>query len=207
MATLSAAGHIVGRRSNLHAELVGVPELGRVLREVENQVLPTANSRALNLVGRKMRTAMVRAVASEMGIQQKAVRSRTKLIKGSKAKPRVLLEFKGRAFNLIEFKARQTKKGVTASPWGQRRLIPHAFIATMPSGSRIVVIRRLRGGTRVPRMPIDAWLGPGIAKTAAAEQLQEERARLIREVYPPELNHQLKLLVEQKLKRAARRRG
>jgi len=194
-----------GRRANVHLELEGVPELARALADLKRQAFPTANVRALNLVGRKMRTDMVRSVAKEMGIQQKAVRTRTKLISANRVNARVLLEFRGRAFNLIEFAARQTKQGVTARPWGQRRLVPHAFIATMPQGGRIVVIRALRGGRRVPRMPIQAWLGPGIAQTAAARQMHRERERILRDVYPSELRRQIDLLVEQKLVRAGRR--
>lgn len=194
-----------GRRSNIRAEFVGVPEFEQALATLQKQVFPTATARALNLVASKMRTRMVRSVAEEMGIQQKAVRTRTKLIKATKTRAQALLEFRGRAFNLIEFKARQTKRGVTASPWGKRRLIPHAFIATMPQGGRIVVIRSLRGGRRVGRLPIEAWLGPGVAKTAAAESLQRERTEIMREVYPAELTRQLDVLVTQLLARTRRR--
>jgi hypothetical protein len=192
-------------RSNIHAELVGVPEFEGTLDEIGRHVFPTANSRAINLVARKMRTLMVRAVAKEMGVKQKAVRTRTKLTKARKAVPRALLEFRGRAFNLIEFKARQTKEGVTAKPWGKRRKIPHAFIATMPQGGRIVVIRALRSGGRVGRLPIEAWLGPGVAKTAAAEGMEKERVKIMRDVYPAELRRQLDLLTKKAIERRARK--
>lgn len=188
-----------GNRASV--QLVGVPEFNRVLATLEKRVLPTASARALNLVVSKMRTQMVRRVAEEMGVQQKVVRTRTKVIKATKSRQQALLEFRGKAFNLIEFKARQTKRGVTASPWGERQIVPHAFIATMPHGGRIVVIRRLRGGRRAPRLPIDAWLGPGVAKTAAAESMQRERTDLVADVYPAELERQLDLLVSQFLAR------
>lgn len=204
MAVRARSGAITGRRSIVSAQLVGVPEFNRAMATLEKQVFPTATARALNLVASKMRTAMVKRVSEEMGVQQKVVRSRTKLTKATPKRDTALLEFRGRAFNLIEFKARQTKRGVSASPWGKRQLIPHAFIATMPQGGRIVVIRRLRGGTRVPRLPIDAWLGPGIAKTAAADELQSERQRIMRDVYPVELERQLDLLVTQLLARQRR---
>jgi hypothetical protein len=204
MATRARSGAIVGRRSIVSAQLVGVPEFNRVLATLEKQVMPTATARALNLVATKMRTGQVRSISEEMGVQQKVVRTRTKLTKATPKRQQALLEFRGRAFNLIEFKARQTKRGVTASPWGKRRLIPHAFIATMPQGGRIVVIRRKRGETRVPRLPIDAWLGPGIAKTAAAENMQRQRVQLMQDVYPKEVERQLELLVTQLLARQRR---
>lgn len=197
-------GAIVGRRSIVSAQLVGVPEFQRTMATLEKQVFPTATSRALNLVATKMRTAMVKRVAREMGLKQKDVREGTRLIKATPKRDTALLEFRGRAFNLIRFKARQTKKGVTASPWGKRQLIPHAFIATMPQGGRIVVIRRLRAGKRVGRLPLDAWLGPGIAKTAAADELGREREKVMRDVYPVELERQLDLLVTQLLARQRR---
>lgn len=189
----------------MQIELVGIPQLNRVLGEVEHEVFPTANARALNLVLRKMNTAMVRSISKEMGVQQKKVRQRIAKHKATRTKQVATLRLKGRAFNLIEFKARQVKRGVKASPWGGRRLFPHAFIATMPQGGTIVVIRQKRGGRLVPRMPIRAMLGPGVAKTAAAEEMQARREDVVREVYRPELDRQLQLLVQQKLKRRARR--
>jgi len=192
---------------NNQVELLGIPELERTLSRIQRDVFPTANARALNHAGARIRTIQVRAIAATMGVQQKDVRSRVVLTRARKNRQQALVEYTGRALNLEHFKARQTRKGVTASPWGKRRLFAHAFIATMPQGGRVVVIRQKgANGRLVPRMPIRAMLGPGIAKTAGDPHLEAQRADILRDDYPAELTRQLDLLVQQVLARETRAR-
>lgn len=191
---------------NAQVELLGLPELQRGLTRIQRDVFPTANARALNHAGARIRTAQVRSIARSMGIQQKDVRSRVSLTKARKTRQQALVEYSGAAFNLEKFKARQTRKGVTASPWGTRRLFRHAFITTTPQGARIVMIRqKSASGGLVPRMPIRSMLGPGVAKSAADPQLEAERINVLRDDYPRELTRQLDLLVSQVVQRETRK--
>lgn len=192
---------------NTQVELLGLPEFQRTLSRLERDVFPTANVRALNFAGARIRTLQVRSISREMGVQQKDVRSRVVLTRARKTRQQALVEYTGKAFNLEKFKARQTRKGVTAAPWGQRRLFPHAFITTTPQGARIVMIRqKSASGGLVPRMPIRAMLGPGIAKTATDPQLEAQRVDIMRSDYTNELQRQLALLVSQVLQREGRTR-
>lgn len=184
----------------INLELQGVKPLGRNLTAVEREVFPKANARALNRAGAKMRTESVRAISKAMGIKQKVVRDRVRLHKATPAKPTFRLRFEGNAFNLIRFKARQFKKGVKASPWGDRKLYERSFIATI-NGTDVVMIRQEKGGSLVGRLPIRPMLGPGIAKTANEERAQAVREDVMRTVYPAELERQLKMLVERVMKR------
>ena len=47
---------------------------------------------------------------------------------------------------LAEFHARQTRRGVSAAPWGQRRVFPHTFIVEQLGGP---VFKR-EGNARLP---------------------------------------------------------
>lgn len=188
--------------SGVNLELLGAEKLKRNLSLIEREVFPKANARALNRTTKKLRTESIRATAKTMGVVQRSVRSRTKMTKATTATQIATIRFKGKAFNLISFKGtRQIKKGVSAAPWGNRRIFRSAFIATMPSGGRIVVRRLKRGGELVGRMPIRAMLGPGIAKTAAQAELRELREKLVRDEYPKQLEGQLDYLVGRVLKR------
>jgi len=63
---------------------------------------------------------------------------------------------------LSEFSARQRKDGVSAAPWGTRRVFKQAFIATSLSGH--VFVRETHGGLRVGRLPIRELFGPAIPR-------------------------------------------
>lgn len=181
-------------------ELLGAEKFRRKLSTAEREVFPTAHARALNRSIMMIRTRTVRAVARQMGIKQKDVRDRVRITKASPAKQNATAEFRGAAFNIVRFKARQTKRGVSAAPWGQRRMYRGAFVATI-NGVRVVMIRRRRGTRRAPRLPIRPVLGPGIAKTAAEEQVAAQREDVMRTVYPAELRRNLGVLVDRLMRR------
>lgn len=181
-------------------QLLGAERLSRRLSLLERHVFPMANSRALNRSLTKMRTVTVRQVSKVMGVPQKSVRSRTVLTNATPAHQVATARFKGRAFNLSGFRARQTKKGLSAAPWGNRRIFPHGFLVII-NGARVAMTRQKRAGVRVGRMPIRAMLGPGIAKTAAEDEIKKARTLVLTTVYPVELERQLRLLVRQEVAR------
>jgi hypothetical protein len=63
----------------------------------------------------------------------------------------------GRPIPLVEFKARQTESGVTATIAGKQEQYAHAFLATMRTGHRGVFRRRTRA-----RLPIFQVFGPSV---------------------------------------------
>jgi hypothetical protein len=78
----------------------------------------------------------------------------------------VELTASGSGINLIEFGARQTPTGVTATVENGKapRQIPHGFIATAPNGKRLAFIRDLVGGRRTGRLPMRGLFGAYIAE-------------------------------------------
>lgn len=176
-------------------QLTRVPRLQRKLSAIEKQALPKARVRALNRTASSVRTVTVRGVAKAMGTRQKNVRSRVKVLKATTGgEPAARISYKGKGLNMVEFRARQTKRGVSAAPWGSRKLFRHAFITEI-NGARIVMVRRKYGERMVGRLPIRAILGPGVAKTAMEPDVESAREAAIRERFPKELEHQLDYLV------------
>ena len=83
---------------------------------------------------------------------------------------------RGKRIPIMAMKAKQTRKGVTYRSQGKRKLIPSAFIATMPSGHRSVYKRKGK-----PRLPIAKLYGPSIPKVFvkdAVNRAMEETARV-----------------------------
>ncbi len=178
-------------------ELIGIDRLQKNLSAVQREVFPRAASRTLNTAATRARTLTVRAVAKFMGVKQKVVRDRVvvRKVSPSDIDRGAKIELRGSALNLIHFKARQTKKGVSAAPWGRRSMYRGAFIARI-GGTQLVMIRRKVGGRRVHRLPIRPMLGPGIAQSARDDGIREERQRFLAGFIPTELRRQLDLLVD-----------
>lgn len=115
-------------------------------------------ARALNRSRDSAKTFMVRALADDMGLQQKDLRPS---VLTKDAVPQRLVATMSASLKrlpLIRFGAVQLKRaGVRARIGSNRKTYPGAFIATMPSGHRGVFQRRDKA-----RLPIDEKHGPSI---------------------------------------------
>ena len=71
--------------------------------------------------------------------------------------------------SLKEFSPRQTKAGVSAAPWGKRRVFPHSFIGK----NGHVFVRGKVDGKRVGRLPIYKLFGPNIPKEMVKDEAEK----------------------------------
>lgn len=136
------------------------------LRYYQREAVPKAAASALNRVGQHANTLAVRELADIAGLKQKDVREAMSRTRATWNNLETRLKAIGKALNLIRFSARQTKAGVTASAWGKRRLYPGTFIGNQ---GRTVFKRRIIGGTRAGRLPIDPVHGPSLPREFARE--------------------------------------
>jgi len=120
-------------------------------------VVEKAATRSLNRTNDQVAVVARRMIAKDMGIPVKAVRAGMFRIKAMRHKLSASTVARGRPLNLIRFKARQTKKGVSASAWGKRKVYKGTFIGNQ---GRTVFKR-----TGKSRTPIKAVWGPSIPKT------------------------------------------
>jgi hypothetical protein len=123
-----------------------------------------AISMAVNDTGKQSQTYAVRQVAKASGLKAKTVRSAFRLIRSTPATLSAKVRASGRPFRLIDFAARQTRPGVSANAYGERRVYKSTFIATMASGYRNVFTRRGK-----KRYPIKPLFGPGVPDTLGKE--------------------------------------
>lgn len=136
---------------------------------------PQGIRRALQKTGVTARTELSRLVSADMALPVRRVRDEIKM---SNDDVSVTLQVRGYRIPLIDFKARGPEpsrgrgSGVSYSLPGGRGRLPHAFIATMPSGHRGVFQRTGRfgskkgvrsGGSRARREVIAEKFGPSIA--------------------------------------------
>jgi len=108
------------------------------LNEVQRKVIPQAASSALNRVATSARRVAIDTIRKETNIKAAAVRKYVTTKKASKSMLTAEIRASKYAPNLINFGARQTKKGVSANAWAKRKIYRGAFIGNK---GRTVFIR------------------------------------------------------------------
>lgn len=187
-------------------EVVGLPRLGLNLSDLERRALPRALARTLNSVATTVRKEDIRKIARFMGVKQSVVRERTDIKRATpkQREPMAQIRYKGRRMNLIRFGARQRQKGVSARPWGKRRIFPQTFIVDLGTGVPFVAVRKQPGASqrheyagkyqparRVGRIPVVGVVGPGVAETAAMPEFADARKKRARELIVQRLPREL----------------
>jgi len=158
------------------------------------RALPKVVTRALNKTATGARAETVREIAAQVIIKQAEIRRNIVLKRASWRYWVASLRIKGRRIPLIAFRARQTKRGATyqIARTGGRKKLPHAFLATMPSGHKMVAKRK-----GMARLPIRELRGPSVVgvfegtRGLAARLLGKANRRLA-----VEINRQIAVLLE-----------
>ncbi len=129
-------------------------------REVERMVkhipglVEKAATRSLNRTNDQVATIARRLIAKDMGVSIKTVRAGMSKVKARRSLLTATTIAKDKPLNLIRFKSRQTKRGVSASAWGRRKVYKGTFIGNQGR----TVFRR----TSKLRLPIKPVWGPSI---------------------------------------------
>jgi hypothetical protein len=140
--------------------------------------------RAINHTGDKARTHMGRALAKQTGLKYGQVRQALRTIPANVATLVYRIIAKGGYLSLKEFGARQTRKGVSAAPWGKRRVFPHTFIIASLGGH---VFER-KGAARYPIRKL--W-GPAIPAEMVKDQSRAAFEQTVEAELPARLTHEV----------------
>ena len=89
-----------------------------------------AIARAVNHTGDKARTQMIRALTVQTGLQRKTIVKALRVTKASATKGSMeyRIDSAGGNVSLKYFGARETRAGVSAAPWGARRVFAGTFM-------------------------------------------------------------------------------
>lgn len=134
----------------------GIPQLQSDFADYPNRV-QRGIVRSLNRAIKSGQTVMVRAIAQDTGLKSGDVRNAMRLKLASVASPEASLGTSLARIPLIDFGAKQTRRGVTYKLQGGRSRIENAFIATMGSGHVGVFARASKA-----RLPIKELFGPSL---------------------------------------------
>jgi hypothetical protein len=157
-------------------------KLQRNLNDFQKKQLPKATWWALNQTGARVGRQMVKEVAKEAGVSQKDLKRRGFYVTARAKLKDLVFEVRSRygAIPLKDFKPVQTKNGVRARAWGQKKVYEGAFIVN--SIGRHVFKRRTG-----KRLPIDKLHGPIPFKMFEAVTTQQRAIELLKRTFPERL--------------------
>lgn len=176
-----------------------------------------AEVRALNRTIESVKVQASRALADDTGLTRRAVDRSLSVSRASFSAPEATLTVTGQRIPLIEFGARQTRRGVTyRMPARGRSLIPSAFIGRMRSGHVGVFRResaqgplrprRKRGGRRAPaagvlmvgRLPIQERFGPSLPRVFVQDKIRAALEQHARATFDKTLAHEIQFIGSQR---------
>ena len=125
-------------------------EAMRNLRNVPKKYVQKALVTSLNKVGAEVVTQAKRELKDATGLKAGVVAKKIKKDKARKGDETYSIHIKSRYLNVIEFGARQTKRGVSAKVWGKRKVYRGAFIGRgRNSGKQLVFKKRKNAPKRI----------------------------------------------------------
>ena len=166
-------------------------QLTRIVGEQQKAVV-----RALNKTAAQARTAASQEVRSAgYNMKASAIKKSFSISKATGKNLVVVLRATGRPIALINFQARQTKSGVSVNVKTGRKVLNHAFIATMKNGHKGVFERTgaartkgakvIKNGKRIrPNTPIKELFGPSIPSALANDAVERAIMKKIKEKFP-----------------------
>ena len=115
-------------------------DIGNVPRKYVQKAMVTA----LNKVGAEVVTQAKRELKDATGLKAGVVAKKIKKDKARRGDEEYSIFIKSRYLNVIEFGARQTKRGVSAKAWGKRKIYRGAFIGGGRNSGKRLVFKKLK---------------------------------------------------------------
>ena len=131
-------------------------DIGNVPRKYVQKAMVTA----LNKVGAEVVTQAKRELKDATGLKAGTVGKKIAKDKARRGDETYTINIKSRYKNVIEFGARQTKKGVSAKVWGKRRVYKGAFIGSGKNSGKQLVFGKTRGNPK----KLKALHGPSLPR-------------------------------------------
>lgn len=164
--------------------------------------------RAINATGTVAGNVAIRETARRMGLNVGETKTYIRIKRASFGSIEYDVTGAGRPISLRAFGARQLRTGVSARPWGQRRLFRGAFIVPSLGGS---VYHRFGPKVRMTkgrykgklRQAIRKMWGPAIPKVMLEAEVTNAFNAAIRERLPARLDHEIAFALSQLTRRAA----
>lgn len=177
-------------------------EMVQRLNAIGRKVGPVA-ARAINRTGDMATTQVKRALAPQMGLGVGKIGERMKISRADANSLSYAIRGFGRPIGMKDFASRQTRKGVSAQPWGDRKVFPHSFVVKSLHGH---VFKRTGEKVRMGmkhgrkrdsayagelRQPIKVMYGPGVPKELVKDQSKRAFESTVASVLPRRIAYEM----------------
>ena len=110
---------------------------------VHQQYIPKALVTALNKVGAEVATQAKKELVGATGLKAGVVAKKIGKEKAKRNNEIYSIFIKSKYLNLIEFNAKQTKRGVSAKAWGNKKIYRGAFIGRGQDSGKQLVFKKV----------------------------------------------------------------
>lgn len=111
------------------SDVEGLRQFENAIRKISSQHdFGNAARRAINRTGDMARTQVIRALSKQTGLQQKLVRKIVRPQRANYDRYAYRMVATGGEISLKYFKPRETRRGVSAAPFGERKVFAGAFM-------------------------------------------------------------------------------
>jgi len=176
--------------SMLEIDARQIDHLAALFKKAEREA-PAAIGRAIRRTGDQTATVVVRTLTAQTGLKRQVI---ARAVKKKPAGLTYSLKSRGGNVALKYFKARETRRGVSAAPWNSRRVFSGTFIKGGRFPKRVALnlggqVFRRTGKGRVPieRIKSGLYIPTEMVTGATAAAFLST----VRRVLPPRLQHEI----------------
>jgi hypothetical protein len=176
--------------SMLEIDAREIDHLAELFKRAEREA-PKAIARAIKRTGDQTATRVVRALTAQTGLQRQVI---ARAVKKKPAGLTYTLKSRGGNVALKYFKARETRKGVSAAPWNHRRVFAGMFIKGGRFPKRVALglggqVFKRTGASRVPIARVKSGLF--IPTEMVTGATAGEFLSAVRQILPARLQHEI----------------
>lgn len=166
----------------------GIARLTAAVDQLEGPRKRAALRRAVNHTGDKTFTVVRRVLAKQMGLKQADLQRRgLSKRRANDASLTFTIIGRGKHIPLKDFAARPGVRGVSAAPWGIRRMFKSTFVVKTLGGN---VFKRI--GKK--RLPIEKLWGPAIPRELVREMTTAAFQSTVAANLPARVEHEVRVL-------------
>lgn len=176
----------------------GMKRFERLVRQLNDGQVRIVGNRVLNRTGDTARTGVRRTLTKQTGLKRAVIVKAVRVKRSDPATLAYTMTSKGGDIALKFFGARETRKGVSAAPFGKRKVFASTFIkgGRFPNRSGIVFRGHVMKREGPGRVPIHVeQSGVVIPHEMVTGDTAAEFQRVVRTVMPRRMAHELRRLL------------
>lgn len=176
------------------ADVSGIQRFGKMLSTLAEGEVRKIGNRAVNRTGDMARTQVCRVLPKQTGLPRTTIIRAVRVTRSSPHTLAYTMSAKGGDVALKFFKARETRAGVSAAPFGKRKVFAGTFIkgGRFPNRSGIVFHGHVMRRAGAARFPIKVeQSGVVIPAEMVSGATLDAFERTVREVLPRRVDHEL----------------